>query len=93
MAAVGPAGSIGPRASGRYRVTKGGVLFSVKVALVRFLTSKGFSGVTVDCRAVNAGIASCDIAGMTRSDQSSSNTITVSVDPRTGALRITRVRS
>jgi hypothetical protein len=93
MATIGPAGTVGPAASAGYKATNSAVLFGIKVALVRFFTSKGFSGVTVDCKGVNAGVASCDIAGMNRSNQSTSNAITLSINQSNGALRITRVGS
>jgi hypothetical protein len=93
MATVGPAGAIERASSAGYRATSGAVLFGIRVALVRFFTSKGFSGVTVHCESVNAGVASCDVAGMTRSNQNSSSAITLSVDQTSGALRITRVGS
>jgi hypothetical protein len=93
MATIGPAGTVGPATSAGYEATNSAVLFHIKVALVRFLTSKGFSGVTVDCKGVNTGVASCDIAGMNRSNQSSSNAITLSISQSNGALRITHVGS
>lgn len=93
MATVGPAGTLPRSTSNGYRATSGSVLLNLRVALVRFFTSKGFSGVTVHCRAVNAGVASCDIAGMNRSDQSSANTVTLTVNQTNGALRITHVAS
>ncbi len=93
MATIGPAGTVGPASSSGYRATKSEVLFGIRVALVRFFTSTGFSGVTVRCKGVNPGVASCDIAGMNRSNQSSSDAITVSINQSNGALRITHVGS
>ncbi len=92
MARVGPAGQLAPASGAGYQVTKGSV-FNIRVALVRFFTSKGFSGVTAHCKPVNTGVASCDVAGMDRSDQSRSSTITISVGQTRGALRITSVGS
>jgi hypothetical protein len=91
MATAGPVGTVRPAASAGYKATNRAVLFGIKVALVRFFTSKGFSGVTVRCQGVNAGVASCDVAGMNRSNQSSSNAITLSINQRNGALRISHV--
>jgi hypothetical protein len=91
MATIGPAGTVAPATSAGYRASNSAVLFRIKVALVRFFTSKGFSGVTVQCKGVNAGVASCDVAGMNTSNQSSSNAITLSINQSNGALRITQV--
>lgn len=93
MAAVGAVGTVGPATPGGYRATNSAVLFHVRVALVRFYTSKGFSGVTARCKGVNAGVASCDVAGMNRSNQSSLDAIMLSINQTNGALRITRVGS
>jgi hypothetical protein len=93
MAAVGPVGALDQATAGGYPATNGAVLFHVRVALVRFFTSKGFSGVTAQCRGVSASVASCDLAGMNRANQSSSDAITLSIDQSTGALRITHVGS
>jgi hypothetical protein len=93
MAKPGAAGTIGRPTSGRYKATNHTVLYRIKVALVRFLTSRGFSGVTVYCTALGDGGATCNINGMNRSNQTGSNVLTLSLNRDSGALQITHVRS
>lgn len=93
LATTGAAGTIGRPATGRYKATNRRVLYRIKVALVRFLTSKGFSGVTVYCKGLGASSASCNINGMNRSNQTGSNVLTLSLNRKSGALQITHVRS
>jgi hypothetical protein len=90
MATTGPVGTLG---AGQLTATKGPVLFNIRVALVRFFTSRGFSGVVSHCRGINPSTASCDITGTNRTNQTSSAVLTLSVNQTTGVLRITRVRS
>jgi hypothetical protein len=93
MATTGPAGKVAPGASGKYSATNNDVLFHIRIALVRFFTSKGFSGVTVHCRGVNIVDASCDVMGTNRANTTSSAVLSLSVDQTNGMLRITRVSS
>jgi hypothetical protein len=91
MATAGPAGKVGPGASGKYKATNDDILFHIRIALVRFFTTKGFSGVTVQCKGVTSAVASCDVMGTNRANNTSSAELTLSVDQSNGRLRITRV--
>jgi hypothetical protein len=93
MATPGAAGKVGPGASGKYSATNDDVLFHIRIALVRFFTSKGFSGVTVHCKGVTTAHASCDVMGTNRANTTSSAVLRLSVDQSNGLLRITRVSS
>ena len=91
IAKPGAAGRIGPSSAGNYSATGGEVLFHIRIALVRFFTSKDFSGVTARCTGINATTASCDVVGTNRSNQTGSAVLTLSVDQTNGDLRITHV--
>lgn len=91
MATIGAAGTVGGGTSGDYRATRSAVLYNIRVALVKYFISKGFSGVTAHCTAVSSDSASCNIAGTNKSSQTSSAVLTLSVDQTNGALRITHV--
>jgi hypothetical protein len=93
MATTGAAGRVGPGTSGDFRATSGAVLYQIRIALVRFFISKGFSGVTAHCTGVNSSTASCEVAGNNRANQASSSVLTLSVDQTNGVLRITHVMS
>jgi hypothetical protein len=91
MATTGAVGTLGPGGPGPYRATSGSVLFRIRVALVRFFTSKGFSGVTAQCKGVSPTTASCQLVGSNRSNQTSSARLALSVNQTNGLLRITHV--
>jgi hypothetical protein len=91
MATTGTAGKVGPSATGQYSASNSDVLFHIRVALVRFFTSKGFSGVTAQCKGVSTVVASCNVMGTNKSNQTSSAVLTLSVDQGNGVLRITHV--
>jgi hypothetical protein len=93
MARTGPAGKVGPGASGKYTASSSAVLFHIRIALVKFFTSRGFSGVTAHCKGVSTSTASCDVNGTNRANQTSSAVLTLSVDQSNGLLRITHVAS
>jgi hypothetical protein len=92
MAKTGTAGQVGP-ASGKFDATNSAILYNIRVALVRFFISKGFSGVTASCTGINTTTASCNVAGTNKAEQSSSAVLTLSVDQTNGVLRITHVTS
>jgi hypothetical protein len=91
MATTGAAGRVGPVASGTYSAANSAILLHIRIALVRFFTSKGFSGVTVQCKGVSSAVASCNVMGANRANQTSSAVLTLSVDQSNGVLRITHV--
>jgi len=93
IATTGTAGTVGPAASARYNATKDAVLFHIKVALVRFFTSKGFSGVVASCKGINPTTASCSLTGTNKANQTSSAVLRLSVSQSNGLLRITDVSS
>ena len=76
---------------GQYRATTGSVLFDIRVALVRFFTARGFSGVTAQCKGLNPATASCQLTGTNRSNQTSSALLALSINQTNGLLRITHV--
>ena len=92
MATPGAAGKVGPGTSGKYDASNGAVLFHIRIALVQFFTSKGFSGVTAQCNGVSTQVASCQISGTNRSYQTSSAVLTLAVNQSNGVLRITHVK-
>ena len=72
MATTGTAGTMGPPTSGKYSATNSTVLQHIDAALVKYFTSKGFTGVTANCTGVNAAQASCKVTGTNKSGQTSS---------------------
>jgi hypothetical protein len=91
IATTGVVGKVPPAGSAGYKATKGSVLFHIRVALVRYFTSKGLSGVTTQCRGLNLSTASCDLTATNESNQTGSTVLTLSVSQTNGLLRITRV--
>jgi hypothetical protein len=91
MATTGAAGKVGPSGSGNYSAKNNDVLLHIRIALVRFFTSKDFSGVTVHCKGTSKAVASCRVMGTNRANQTSSAALTLSVDQSNGVLSITHV--
>jgi hypothetical protein len=77
--------------SGSYDATNSAVRGHINAALVSFFTSKGFVGVTVVCKALSSARVSCQVGGTNKKDQTSSATMTVSVNQTNGLLRIVHV--
>lgn len=88
MASTGLVGTMGPPSSGKYNATSATVLAHIEAGLVKYLTSKGFTGVTASCSGVNPSTATCTVAGTNSSGQNSSAVLTISVNQTTGQLRI-----
>lgn len=88
MTHTGVVGTMGPPSSGKYNATTASVLAHIQAGLVRYLTSKGFTGVTASCSGVNPTTATCTVAGTNSSGQNSSAVVTIAVNQTTGQLRI-----
>ena len=94
MTNTGSAGTMGPPTSGTtYSATNSTVLSHINAALVKFFTSKGFSGVTANCTGVNPSTASCKVTGTNSQGHTSSAVLTISVNQTTGQLKIVHVAS
>ncbi len=85
---TGSAGTMGPPSSGNYNATNATVLSHVETYLVKYFTTKGFTGVTANCVGTNSSTATCTVAGTNSSGSRSAAELTISVNQTTGALRI-----
>lgn len=89
MAQTGPVGTLGPPTSGTYNIRKPAVLEHLDSALVRYFSTKGFTGVTTLCTPHDSTTTSCRVTGTNSVGKTSSAVLTISLNPTTGLLKIT----
>ena len=89
MAHTGPVGTIGPPTTGSYDARKPGVTERIDSALVKYFSTKGFTGVTAICTTSNPTTTSCRVTGTNSSGKTSSAVLTISLNATTGLLTVT----
>jgi len=93
LSAVGAVGTLGPPpSSGTYSTSNPTVLQHIDALVASFLTARGFAAVSVDCQPVNAAAVECSGSGSGSSGREAIE-LSVSVDPTSGALRVTHSQS
>jgi hypothetical protein len=82
---------MGSPGSGSLNAKSPDVVRQIDARLVTYYTSMGFTGVTAICSGTNTTTASCRITGTNPKGQTSSAVVTLSLDPKSGLLKVTHV--
>ncbi len=88
---TGAVGTMSAPGSGALDPRSPEVIRQIDARLVSYYTSRGFTGVTAICTATGSTSASCRITGTNSKGQTSSAVVTLSLNPTSGLLKVTRV--